>query len=99
MIYQITCIMSAIKIVDAIKNDSTSELSPIVSDEAFVVTFLLFFISSFSWCAFAYAASFMFKSDVASFITVLIVSSVAGFLDMICAFVYLFVKLDNQVTF
>ena len=95
---QIVSIMLAIKIVDTIKNDSTSEISPIISNDAFFVTFTLFVLSSFNWCAFSYAASFMFKSDVASFITVLIISSVAGFIDMICAFVYLFVKLDNQVT-
>ena len=43
-------------------------------------------------------ASLLFKSEIITFICLFVVLSVAGFLDMICSFVELFVKLDKPGT-
>lgn len=95
-LFNVCTIILSIKVVDAAKNDPTSELSPIVTGDAFIITFILFLASSWSWCAFAYCSSLIFQSDIVAFIGVFLIASVAAFMDMICSLVYLFVKLDKQ---
>ena len=95
-LFNVCTILLSIKLVDAARNDPTSELRPIVSGDAFIITWILFLASSFSWCAFAYCSSLIFRSDIVAFIGVFLISSVAAFMDMICSLIYLFVKLDKQ---
>ncbi len=76
--FNVTCLLVAIKAMAVLKNDETSELWPITNGDAFYVTWFLFAASSWCWCAFAYCASLLFKSDIVAFISIFIVSSVAG---------------------
>ncbi len=76
--FNVTSLLLVIKVMTVLKNDETNELWPISNGDAFYVTWLMFAASSWCWCAFAYSASFLFKSDVVAFIGIFIVSSVAG---------------------
>lgn len=63
-IFNATSVVLAIKLMAIIKDDKTNELWPISDGDTVFVTWLLFFASSWCWCAFAYCASLLFKSDI-----------------------------------
>lgn len=86
---QISTLVIALKIVDAIKNDTSSETYAIAGDETLGYFFILMVVSSLSWCTLAYIWSFFFKQDIVGFIVLLIILSVIAFIDMILTFVEL----------
>lgn len=94
--FNIISIMSVLKLVDVVRNDPTNEIYPMVNNSSFFYTCLIFIISSLSWCPLAYLTSFIFKSDIMSFIVLFIILSVAAFLDMIWSFVELFINIDTS---
>ena len=82
-----TSMVIILKIVDAAKNDSTSEVHAIAGDSTLGYFFLLMFISCFSWCTLAYIWSFFFKQDIIGFIVLFIVLSFLAFIDMVFVFI------------
>ena len=95
-VFNFTTMTIVIKLVDIIKNDPTNETAPIANESAIYNLYFLFLISSFSCCTLAYIWSFFFKSDLISYITLAIILNVAGFMDMICSFVQLFLDLGKD---
>jgi hypothetical protein len=94
--FNLTSMIVVLKLVDLIRNDPTNESYPIASNSTLAYVLLLFLLSSFSWCTFAYIWSFFFKTDLIGFISLAIILGVAGFLDMVWSFIQLFVNLDVQ---
>ena len=86
-IIQITSMVIILKIVDAAKNDSTSEVHAIAGDSTLGYFYLLMFISCFSWCTLAYIWSFFFKQDIIGFIVLFIILSFLAFMDMVFVFI------------
>lgn len=83
-----------IKIIYLIQNDPFNELNSIGSNQNLTIVFLLFVMSSLPSCCFAYICSFLFKSDLISFLVLFILLAVVCFLDMIFSFIQLLVYLD-----
>ncbi len=57
-----------IKLVDFVKNDQTSEISPIASDDTFGYVWLLFLVSSFSWCALGSKHMLYYLNNITSYL-------------------------------
>ncbi|CAF0703608.1 unnamed protein product [Brachionus calyciflorus] len=87
----ITLIVIALKVVDVIKNDPTSESNAIAGNETLGYFFLLLLLSCFSWCTLSYIWSFLFKSEIIGFVVLVIMLGFAAFLDIIWNFVELLV--------
>nr|UOU03315.1 ATP-binding cassette subfamily A3-like 2 [Brachionus rubens] len=87
----ISLIVIALKIVDSIKNDKTSEINAIAGNETLGYFFLLLLISCLSWSLYAYVWSFFFKSEIIGFVVLVIVLGFASFLDIIWTFVELLI--------
>jgi ABC-type multidrug transport system ATPase subunit len=85
--FNASMLVIALKIVDAIKNDSTNEIRPVV--ESLGYFYILLVISMFAWMTFAYFWSFFFSSDIICFVVVVIILGVLTFVDMIFAFLIL----------
>jgi hypothetical protein len=85
--FNFSTMVIALKIVDLAKNDPTNETSPIADESSIYSVYTLFLVSSFSCCTLAYIWSFLFRSDLISYISLAIILSVASFLDMIWSFV------------
>ncbi len=56
---------------------------------------LVLLVSSLSWPVYGYCWSFFFKSDVTAFVVLLLLLSVATFLDVIFSFVQIFAHITN----
>nr|APD26552.1 ATP-binding cassette transporter subfamily A member 3-like X2 protein [Brachionus koreanus] len=82
----ISLIVIGLKIVDAIKNDESSEIKAIAGDETLGYLFFLLFISSFSWTILSFIWSFLFKSEIIGFVVLVIILGFAAFLDIIWTF-------------
>ena len=96
--FQLTSLVICLKIVDAIKNDTTSETYAIAGDETLGYFFVLLLFSAFSWCTLAYIWSFFFKQDIVGFIVLFIILAVIAFLDMILTFVELLFQQSDGST-
>ncbi len=92
-LFNIVTLVVMLKIVDAIKNDPTSETYAIAGGDANTLGyfFLLLLVSSFSWCSYSYIWSFFFKTDIICFVVLLIVLGFAAFLDIIWIFIQLLI--------
>lgn len=95
-LFNIITMIVVLKLVDLIKNDPTNEINPIVTNSSILYVLLLLMVSSLAWPPLAYLCSFLFKSDIISFIVLFIVLSVAAFLDMLWSFVQLFMNLETS---
>ena len=95
-VFNFSTMIIAIKLVDLAKNDPSNETSPIAAESSIYNLYFLFLLSSFSCCTLAYIWSFLFKSDLISYITLAIILSVSSFLDMIWSFIQLFLNLDYE---
>lgn len=96
-ILNITFIVIVLKIVDVIKNDTTSETNSIAGNESLGYFYLLLLISCFSWCTYSYVWSFFFKSEIIGFVVLVIVLGFAAFLDIIWTFVELLIINGTKV--
>lgn len=90
-VFNISSMVFILKIVNLIKNDSSSEIYPIAVDETLGYFYLLLLISSFSWCTWSYLWSFLFKSDIIAFVVSIIFLAFMAFLDVIWLFIQLLV--------
>jgi hypothetical protein len=95
-VFNFSTMIIAIKLVDLGKSDPSNETSPIAAESSIYSLYFLFLLSSFSCCTLAYIWSFLFKSDLISYITLAIILSVSSFLDMIWSFIQLFLNLDFE---
>lgn len=77
----ISSMVFIIKMVDLAKNDPTTELSSIASSNSLGYFYLMLLISSLAWCSLAYVWSFLFRSDIISFVILFIILSLFAFLD------------------
>ena len=78
-----------LKIVDLIKNDLSSETSPVAASDSLGYFYLLMLFSIFTWCSLAYAWSFLFKTDIICFIVLFIILTFLAFADTVLTFVVL----------
>lgn len=85
-------LISVLKLVDYFKNDSTSELNAISMYPTVGYVALILFVSAFTWPILAHLWSFLFKSDVTSFVILAIVLGIIPFIDVVFAFVLLFIN-------
>nr|QUF59431.1 ATP-binding cassette transporter Abca3-like3 [Brachionus angularis] len=83
-----------LKIVDLIRQDRTIETYPLTTEATIGYVFMLYIVSSFPNLTLSYIWSFLFKSEIISFIVLFILLGIVIFLDMICSFIELFVYLD-----
>jgi hypothetical protein len=88
-ILQLASMVIILKIVNAINNDSSSEVYAIANDDTLGYFCLLLVFSCFTWCTTAYIWSFLFKQEIIGFIVLLIILSVIAFLDTILTFIEL----------
>lgn len=88
-IINISLIVIFLKIVDAAKNDTSSETYAIAGNDNLGYFYLLLLLSCFSWCTIAYIWSFFFKSEIIGFVVLVIVLGFAVFLDIIWTFIEL----------
>ncbi len=95
---QISTLVIALKVVDAIKNDTSSETYAIAGDENLGYFFVLLLCSCLSWCTLAYIWSFFFKQDIIGFIVLLIIMAVVAFVDMVLTFIELLFQQNNGGT-
>lgn len=95
-IFELTLMIVALKLVDLARQDPSNEIHPLTSSENIGYMFMLFYLSAFSSCALTYVWSFLFKSEMIGFVVLAIILGVSSFLDMIAAFIQLFVQLDVQ---
>lgn len=92
---QIVTLVVGLKIVDAIKNDTSSETYAIAGDETLGYFLILLMFSALAWCTLAYIWSFFFKQDIVGFIVLLIILCVIAFIDMILTFIELLFQQSN----
>ena len=95
---QLVSMVIALKVVDTIKNDSTSETYPIASDDTLGYLLVLLILSSLSWCTLAYIWSFFFKQDIVGFIVLLIIMCVLSFAEVVFNFIELLFQQSNGST-
>ena len=98
--FNIVLMVVAIKVVSMVmKSETTSEAVMIGSDaESLGYLFLFLAISCLSWAALSSFWSFLFKSDIVGFVVLLIVLSVAAFLDMVSVILKLFGSIGPNET-
>lgn len=88
----VSTMIFALKIVNSARNDTTSELYPIASDNTLGYAYLLFLVSMFSWCSYAYIWSFIFKSEIIGFVVLAIFLGFMAFLDVVWIFLQLLLQ-------
>jgi hypothetical protein len=86
----------ALKIINTVKNDPSSEIFPIASDGALGYIYFLLLVSMFSWCAYAYVWSFLFKSEIIGFVVLAIFLGFMAFIDIIWIFLQLLLIGDSS---
>lgn len=94
VLFNLTSMVVILKIVDSAKNDPTSEIASIASNNSLGFFWLLLFFSSFAWLTLAYLWSFLFKSEIIGFVVLFIVLAVVAFTDVILSFFEL--SLSNE---
>jgi hypothetical protein len=93
--FNYTTMIFVLKIVDTIRNDDfTNEVKPLADSDNLAFVYLLFIFSSVSCCTLSYLWSFLFNSELISFMVLAILLGVASFLDMLCSFIVLFVNFE-----
>lgn len=92
----ISLIVIALKIVDAIKNDESSEIKAIAGDETLGHFYFFLLISIFSWTILSFVWSFLFKSEIIGFVVLVIILGFAAFLDTIWTFLELLIQGDSK---
>ncbi|RNA01713.1 ATP-binding cassette sub-family A member 3-like [Brachionus plicatilis] len=88
------CVVSSMKIVDAVRNDALVESAVLASQSNIFYVFFLLIFSSFPSCTLSYVWSFFFKTEILAFISLFIMLSSAVVLDMLCSFIQLFISSD-----
>ena len=96
--FNLTSMIVTLKCIDLLRNDPANETRPLASNDTLGHVFLLFIVSSFNWCTLAYISSFWFRTDLIGFIFTFLILGVATFLDMVWAFIQLFVSLEREST-
>lgn len=92
LLYNILCICVVIVAVNAIKSDSSNELWSLASDPSTMWgLFLLLFFSSITWAPWAYAWSFLFKSEIIGFVFIFLMLGLLTYLDTIITFIQIFI--------
>lgn len=79
----------ALKIVNSARNDPSAEIYAIANDSTLGYLYFFMLISMFSWCAYAYMWSFLFKSEIIGFVVLAILLGFMAFLDVIWIFLQL----------
>ncbi len=97
-LFQISTLVISLKIVDVIKNDTSSETYAIAGDDTLGYFFILLLCSSLAWCTLAYIWSFFFKQDIVGFIVLLIILAVIAFVDMVLTFIELLFQQNDGGT-
>lgn len=94
--FNVSSIVLALKIINAIKKDTTNELYSIAGSDNLGYLYLLLLFSMFSWCTLAYIWSFLFKANIMGFVVLALVLGILGFLDMILVFVQILIVTSNS---
>ena len=88
----ICSLVSMLKLVNAIANNSSIEIYSVAIDPQIDYLFLVLIFSMFSWPFIAYIWTFLFKSEVIGSVVLAIVFGVGAFVDLIWSFVQLIVQ-------
>ena len=91
-IFNAAALVAMIKLVNAVKNDSTIEIYSVGIDTQIDYLLLVLIFSAFSWPILAYIWTFLFKSEVIGFVVLVIVLGIGAFLDMAWAFIQIIVE-------
>jgi hypothetical protein len=94
-LFNVVTLVVTLKVIEVLKNDPSNEISVIASNDSIGYYFLLLFFSCFSWCTYAYLWSFFFKSELISFIVLLIILGLSSFIDVILTFLQLTVQINT----
>jgi hypothetical protein len=89
--------IAVIKIINSIRNDSTTEIFAISNDSEIFYLLLLFISSLLSWPIYAYIWTFIFKSEITGSIFFAVLNGFAALIDLILVFLYYLIQYSASI--